>query len=224
MNTGWIILHRKFLSWEWYDDINTKTLFIHCLLRANYDDNNWRGIKIKRGQFITSINTLSEETRLTPQQIRTSIKRLENTSEIRKQTTNKYTTIMVCNYDKYQDKNTKGNKQTTKKQQTDNKQTTTDKQYNNKTKQFYDAEIKENESGIFIDKYKGFVDYIYGNNIAGVPYENVLNYKYQLTYKQFVTLTENGKVGIKKEIDQLFNKNYTKNKSIYLTLTNWKKR
>jgi len=36
------------LDWEWYDDINTKVLFIHLLIKANWKEKKWRGIKIKR--------------------------------------------------------------------------------------------------------------------------------------------------------------------------------
>ncbi len=38
MNDGFIKLHRKIIDWEWYDDINTKTLFIH-ILSADADMN-----------------------------------------------------------------------------------------------------------------------------------------------------------------------------------------
>ena len=60
-NQGWIKFHRKFINWEWYDDINTSRLFIHCLLRANHQDKKWRGITIKMGQFVTSLSKLSTE-------------------------------------------------------------------------------------------------------------------------------------------------------------------
>ena len=50
---GWIKLHRKILDWEWYDDINTKVLFLHLLLTANHEEQKWRGKIIERGQLIT---------------------------------------------------------------------------------------------------------------------------------------------------------------------------
>lgn len=36
VNNNFVKLSRKMLNWEWYTDVNTKTLFIHCLLRANW--------------------------------------------------------------------------------------------------------------------------------------------------------------------------------------------
>ncbi len=35
---GYIALHRQMLNWEWYKNTNTKVLFIHLLLKANYKD------------------------------------------------------------------------------------------------------------------------------------------------------------------------------------------
>jgi len=123
--SGFITLHRKLLDWEWYSDINTKTLFIHCLLKANWEDKNWKGVDVKRGSFITSYDSLSKETKLTVQQIRTAIFKLTKTQEINIQTTNKYTLLTVVKYDDYQKKDfeSTSNQQTNNKQP--NKQTTT---------------------------------------------------------------------------------------------------
>ena len=108
---GWIKIHRKFVNWEWYDDINTKTVFLHLLLSANYVNKNWKGIEIKRGQKITSLNNLAKETNLSIQEVRTSLKRLKSTHEITIETTNKYTLITIEKYNDYQDDNIKNNKQ-----------------------------------------------------------------------------------------------------------------
>ena len=108
---GWVKILRKFVNWEWYDDINTKTVFLHLLLTANYADKNWKGIEIKRGQKITSIKNLAKETNLSIQEVRTSLKRLKSTREITIETTNKYTLITVEKYNDYQDDGFKINKQ-----------------------------------------------------------------------------------------------------------------
>ena len=31
LGSGYIKLYRSLLNWEWYDDINTKTVFLHLL-------------------------------------------------------------------------------------------------------------------------------------------------------------------------------------------------
>ena len=99
---GFITLHRKLLNWEWYDDVNTSRLFIHCLLRANHKDNNWRGINVKRGQFISSLSKLASETSLTVKQIRTSLKKLNSTNEVASKGQSQHTVFTINNYDLYQ--------------------------------------------------------------------------------------------------------------------------
>ena len=128
---GFIILNREILDWEWYDNINVKSLFIHCLLKANFKQKSWRGIKIKRGSFVTSVAKLSAELEQTPQQTRTALKNLQTTNEITIKTTNRNSMITIVSYDKYQSIQQTDNKQITNKQQTDNKQITTTNNDNN---------------------------------------------------------------------------------------------
>ena len=51
----YIKLNRKIIGWEWYLNINVKTLFIHCLLKANWKDGRFEGKELKRGSFVTSL-------------------------------------------------------------------------------------------------------------------------------------------------------------------------
>lgn len=99
---GYLRLFRKFIDWEWYDKPATKIIFIHCLLSANYKDKTWQGIKIKKGQFITSLEKLAKSNGLTIRQTRTALNDLQTTQEIDKQTTSRYTIITVKNYHLYQ--------------------------------------------------------------------------------------------------------------------------
>ena len=145
MSEGWIKLNGKILKWEWWDDPVTAHLFVHLLLKANWKDGRWRGIDVPRGSFITSTEKLANETGLSIQQIRTALKKLEETGEVNKQTTSRYTHIFVQNYCLYQDeqqanqqaKQQASNKQITNKQQANNKQATTIEDYikTNKTKE-----------------------------------------------------------------------------------------
>ena len=128
-SASWLKIYRKFLEWEWYDDINTKVLFLHILLKANYRDKKWRGEIIPRGSFVTSIGILSKETHLSTMQTRTSLTKLKSTSEITSKSTSQFTLITVVKYDEYQgSKQECRNKITngiTNEQQTDNKPITT---------------------------------------------------------------------------------------------------
>lgn len=101
--TGWIKLHRKLINWEWYSDTNTFRLFVHCLLRANHSDSTWRGHALKRGQFLTSLPSISKETGLSISQIRTSISNLESTGEIADLSQSRGRVVTVLNYDSYQE-------------------------------------------------------------------------------------------------------------------------
>lgn len=131
MSTGWIKLHRQLLEWEWYDDTNTKCLFIHCLLRANHGDIEWRGHKIKRGQFLTSVDTLTRETGLSVSQIRTSLKKLISTNEIASKSQARSTVITVVQYDSHQGSDKPDDKLMTMKSQADDNEIATDKNVKN---------------------------------------------------------------------------------------------
>lgn len=128
-SNGFIKINRKILGWRWYQNVNTFKLFIHILLTANIKDKEWQGELIKRGELVTSLNSLVQQTGLTVQQTRKAIENLIATNEITKRTTNKYTVISVINYEKYQTFNKQNNNQITNKQQTNNKQATTTKEY-----------------------------------------------------------------------------------------------
>jgi hypothetical protein len=132
--TGYVSLFRSFINWEWFTVPNMVTIFIYCLLKSNFKDKSWRGINIKRGSFITSIDTIAKETNLTKQQVRTCLKKLEKTKEIVKQSNTRNTQITICKYDSYQrnlDKpNTPPNTLATHQQHTDNTPITTTNNYN----------------------------------------------------------------------------------------------
>ena len=113
---GYILIHRKLLNWQWYKDSNTLHLFIDLLLDANYEDSKVGFQIIKRGQCLTSLKRIHENTGLTYQQIRTSLSKLKKSGEINKQTTNRYSIITINKYNDYQELN----KQITNKQQTNN--------------------------------------------------------------------------------------------------------
>ena len=120
---GWIKAHRSLLDWEWHTDPNMVSLWMHLLVLANFEDKRWKGMVIKRGQLVTSISRLSETTGISQQSLRTCLAKLEQTQEINKQTTNKFTIITILKYDSYQQSDCSENI-TTNKQLTNNQQTT----------------------------------------------------------------------------------------------------
>jgi hypothetical protein len=131
INGNWIKLFTKFVAWEWYKDQNTKALFIHCLLKANWKDGKFEGMVIPRGSFVTGRKKLAQELGLSEQEVRTALKHLISTNELTSKTTNKFSIISVVNYELYQQVNQQLNQQSTNNQPTTNQQLTTIEEYKN---------------------------------------------------------------------------------------------
>lgn len=134
-NSGWFRTYYKMLDWEWKRKPEMVALFVHLLLSANWEDKQWKGITIKKGSFVTSIQKLSEEVGISIRTNRTCLKRLKTTNEITIKTTNNYTLVTINNYDKYQSPTNK----TTNERQTKTEKTTTTKEYNIRSKEEYIA-------------------------------------------------------------------------------------
>ena len=101
-DSGWITIDRKIRDWEWYQDISVKTLFFECLLAAQWADTKYKGVLVKRGQFITSIPKLAESTGLSIKQVRRALKCLVGTGEVADNASSKGRIITVMKYDEYQ--------------------------------------------------------------------------------------------------------------------------
>ncbi len=129
LKSGFIKLYRSLLDWEWYDDIPTKTLFIHLILTVNIIDSRWQGIEVKRGSRVSSLDALSNETGLTIRQLRAAIKHLEMTGELTRCKYPKFTVFSVNNFDKFQEV-------TVERQPCDNL-TTSKRQQNKNTKSLF---------------------------------------------------------------------------------------
>lgn len=142
---GWIKLHRKFSDWEWFQDSYMVHLFIYLLLNANHKEGKWKGVNIERGTLITGRKKLSNATGIPEQIIRTRLKKLEQTNEIKidtkstreltKKSTSNFTIITICNYESYQSEiittnqeiNQQSNHELTSNQPATNQQLTTNK-------------------------------------------------------------------------------------------------
>lgn len=120
MSDSWIKLFSKFLDWEWYKNQNTKDLFIHCLLKANWKDGRFEGVEIKRGSFATSLQTLQVELGMSKQEVRTALKNLISTQELTQEQHTKFSIITIKNYELYQQVNTLSNTGATHLQHTSN--------------------------------------------------------------------------------------------------------
>lgn len=130
---GFIKISRNLLNWRWYKNLVTKSVFLHLLLTANYEESELETIKIKRGQVVTSYPSLSENLGISIQQARTAIEHLKLTGEITVRKCPKFQVISIVNYDSYQSKSTgksTGNQQANNRQS--NSQITPSKNIDNK--------------------------------------------------------------------------------------------
>ena len=124
---GWIKIDRSILTWRWYTDTNTKIVFLHLLLTANYEDRDYKNITVHRGEVLTTQARLAEELGLSRQQVRSALDRLKSTNEITTSQNSKYTVISIPNYDYYQ--SSQPSEQPTNNQQITSKQPTNNQQY-----------------------------------------------------------------------------------------------
>lgn len=99
---GYIKLYRQMLGWGWYDDTNTKVVFLHLLLTANFKDTEWHGMQIKRGEVVTSRRSLAEDLKISERSVRTALEHLKKTHEVTIKTYSKFSIISIQNYDLYQ--------------------------------------------------------------------------------------------------------------------------
>lgn len=100
---NYIKLSRSILEWEWWSDINTYRVFTYMLLKANWKDTSYKGTTVPRGSFVSSLSSLSNDTNLTIDEVRTALKHLRSTGEITSTSHGKSTIFTVNNYDVYQD-------------------------------------------------------------------------------------------------------------------------
>ena len=132
---GWIKLYRKLTEWEWYSCPATKDVFIDLLLHARREPSKWQGQDVPVGGCITSIQKIADRCGLSTREVRTALEHLQKTGEIDKQSTNRNTTLIVLNFERYQeltDCNEVDNRQTIDEQPTNNRQSIDNQSTTNK--------------------------------------------------------------------------------------------
>lgn len=131
----YVKIFRKMLGWGWYGDTNTFRVFMHILLKANYQESEYRGHKIPAGSCVFGRKKWSKELGLSEQQIRTAISHLQSTNEITIKSTNKFTVVTLTNWEFWQIEEGKSTKKRTNhqpsSQPTSNQQVTTSKENKN---------------------------------------------------------------------------------------------
>lgn len=155
---GWFKVYRQIEDWEWYKSPNTRHLFEHLIGRANVEPKRFKGTLLHRGELITSVGHLSDQTGLSMNQVRLALRNLESTGEIICQRTNRWTNVKVTNFNKYQnvkcdsstDFNSAKNIQNTNTSQTDDSRSTLSKE---------DKEVKNSKNLITQEKQQQLLLY-----------------------------------------------------------------
>ena len=135
MQRGYVRLWRKTIDCRSVSrGANHIAVMTWVLLHANWCERYVNGIRIERGQMLTSLAKLSEELHISVQSVRTVLHNLTTDGFLTVKSTNKYSIITVCNFSTYQAEETP-EQQTN--QQTTNKQSTSNQQQQNNYKNYY---------------------------------------------------------------------------------------
>ena len=148
VDNGYLKLYRSITTWEWYKDTNTKIVFLHLLLKANWEPSRYKGYEVPKGGLVIGLKSLSKELGLSIQSVRTSLEHLKSTNEITIKSTNKFSIVSIVNWEKYQgcddEVTNKVTHNLTNDQQTTNKQLTTEEEYKNiRTKEIKNISYEE---------------------------------------------------------------------------------
>lgn len=163
LKEGYIKIYKKIIKSAVWNDSKTLQLWIYCLLRANFEAREiyfaGQTFKLKKGQFISSINNIAKDCNLTIQQTRSRLILLKNpkmpTSKITIKTTNKFSLITVINYTLYQDRNKQNNKQTNKPATNQQQQSNNNNKNINKENLFFKKLIKS------VSNFENILGYYY---------------------------------------------------------------
>ena len=102
MEQGFIKLHRSILNWEWWQDENTRNVFLWLLLNANWEDSRFQGHIISKGSLVTSYPKIAENLNISERNARTAIKHLKMTGEVTVKVTRRFSIVTITNWAKYQ--------------------------------------------------------------------------------------------------------------------------
>lgn len=140
IDEGWIKLHRKIRSSIcWTYSATVRLVWIEILLKANHGKAFWKGVEIQSGQFCTSLDHLSRDSKATISQVRTAIRLLSEWGQVKvENVANRMTRITVCNWSSYQESS-----QT--KSQTDDKPMTNQSQTDSNKQECKNEEKEKNE-------------------------------------------------------------------------------
>lgn len=150
-DNAYIYLRKKILDWQWYSDTPTRSVFIHCLLRASWKETEYKGIRYGRGQLIDSNATIAKDLGISIQNVKTAITHLKESGELTSLKIGRTRIITVVKYDLYQQANLSTNPILTSNQPQTNLELTLYKEIKE------EKEVKEENKDLSNDKSDIFI-------------------------------------------------------------------
>lgn len=109
-NKGWVKSHRSVFDWEWLEDAYVYKFFDLAIKEANPTDSEYKGRKLKRGQFVGGRDYLALRFKMSKNSVDRCIECLKASGEIKvERIPGGPRIITIVNYDKYQVAPSKGN-------------------------------------------------------------------------------------------------------------------
>lgn len=96
---GFVKLSDNLLQWDWFDDKNTVYVYIRLLLSAAWEEKDYKGVHLIRGQLVVSQRDFADKCGVSRQELRTILNRLIATRKITQTATQKFSLITVLDYD-----------------------------------------------------------------------------------------------------------------------------
>lgn len=88
-------------DWRWHDVPSVKAVFTYLLENALKDNGTMRGIDLKRGQIVTTPESIGTHVGLKRSAVRNQFVRLVDSGDIAVVATNKYTLITILTFDRF---------------------------------------------------------------------------------------------------------------------------
>ena len=95
--SGYLKIDRKIQDWKYISEPLAFALWIHLLMMAGWDDNG----DFKKGELITSVSSLSEETGISRPIIRKWLKAFQDEEQIQMEKNGNFYRITIVNYERY---------------------------------------------------------------------------------------------------------------------------
>lgn len=98
---GFIKLPRSLLSEKWASNPQSLSVAVHLLAMASLEDKLYNGVRLGRGQVLTSVRKLAKISGLTERAVRTALRTQQSTHFLTQQVTHRFTIITICKFDIY---------------------------------------------------------------------------------------------------------------------------